>query len=97
MPKPSRSPHLLDLAKRGAEVRARLLAEELRLLFSAFPHLKDAFSADDLPLPFLLKSGAERQPSTPMRKRKPMSANSRTAGGERMKQSRAARRAAGDK
>lgn len=88
-------PHLLELAKRGAEVRARFLAEELKLLFSAFPHLKDAFDPDELPVPFLLKIGAERPADAPPRKRKPMSAAARKAVGERMRRYWAARKAAG--
>ena len=96
MAKATKSDHLLDLAKRGAEVRVRFLAEELKLLFAAFPHLSDAFNPDELPIPFILKSGAERQVTTPTRKRPPMSAAARKAVGERMKRYWAARKAAGD-
>lgn len=97
MAKRPTSTHLLELAKRGAEVRARFLADELKLLFSAFPHLHDAFDPDELPVPFILKVGAERLAPTPPRKRAPMSAAARKAVSERMKRSWAARRAAGDK
>lgn len=97
MAKATKSAHLFDLAKRGAEVRARFLADELRLLFSAFPHLKDAFNPDDLPLPFLIKAGAENESPVAPRPRKPMSAAARKAVGERMRKYWAARKAAGDK
>ncbi len=97
MAKATTSAHLLDLAKRGAEVRARFLAEELKLLFAAFPHLADAFDPDELPISFLLKAGAERQVGRRSRTRKPMSAAARKAVGDRMKRYWAARKAAGDK
>lgn len=96
MSKSTPSSHLLELAKRGAEVRARFLAEELRLLFSAFPHLKDAFDPDELPVSFILRAGADRAAGAPPRKRKRMSAAARRAVGERMKRYWASRRAAGD-
>lgn len=97
MAKRRASTHLLELAKRGAEVRARFLADELKLLFSAFPHLHDAFDPDELPVPFLLRVGAERPACAPPRKRKAMSPAARRAVGERMKRYWAARRAAGNK
>ena len=97
MAKATGSSHLLDLAKRGAEVRARFLVDELQLLFSAFPHLQDAFSRDDLPVSFLLKVGAEQAAGKGARRRKPMSAAARKAVGERMRKYWAARRAAGEK
>lgn len=95
MAKATTSDHFLSLAKRGAEVRARFLAEELRLLFSAFPHLEDAFDPDDLPIPFILKAGAARRAAAPARTRKPLSAAARKAIGARMKRYWAARKAAG--
>lgn len=97
MAKATTSDHLLGLAKRGAEVRARFLADELRLLFAAFPHLKDAFDPDELPIPFILKAGAARRTGGSVRRRKPMSAAARKAVGERMKRYWAARKAAGGK
>lgn len=98
MAKAAKTSHLLELAKRGAEVRARFLAEELRLLFSAFPHLKDAFDPDELPVSFILKAGADVvAPASRARARKPMSASARKAAGERMRQYWSSRRAAGDK
>ena len=43
-----------------AETRFHALVDELRLLTMDFPHLKEAYDADDLPIPFLLKRGAAR-------------------------------------
>lgn len=43
-----------------AETRYQALIYELKLLTLAFPHLKDAFDKEDLPIPFLLKRGAAR-------------------------------------
>lgn len=97
MAKANTPAHLLDLARRGAEVRAKFLVEELQLLFAAFPDLQDAFDPDELPVSFILKVGAEQAAAAPARKRKPMSAAARRAVGERMKKYWAARRAAGEK
>lgn len=97
MAKKSTTAHLYELAKRGAEVRARFLAQELRLLFSAFPHLEDAFDPDELPIAFIVRSDAEREAGTPPRKRKSMSPAARQAVADRMKRYWASRKAAGDK
>jgi uncharacterized protein (DUF2461 family) len=50
--------HLLQLGRRGAERRFGALMNELTNLFASFPHLSDAFDADDLPLPFIIKRDA---------------------------------------
>jgi hypothetical protein len=50
--------HLLRLGRRGAERRFGALLNELIFLFASFPHLSDAFDADDLPLPFIIKRDA---------------------------------------
>lgn len=52
--------HALEAAKRNAEARFRELMDELRLLTVAFPHLREAFDPEDLPISFLLKRGAVR-------------------------------------
>jgi hypothetical protein len=97
MAKKSTPGHLYELAKRGAEVRARFLADELRILFSAFPHLEDAFDPDELPIAFIVKRDSEREASLPPRTRKPMSPAARRAASARMKRYWASRKAAGDK
>lgn len=43
-----------------AETRYQALVYELKLLTLAFPHLREAFDTEDLPIPFLLKRGAAR-------------------------------------
>ena len=50
--------HLLQLGRRGAERRFGELINELRFLFTSFPHLSDAFDADGLPLSFIIKRDA---------------------------------------
>jgi hypothetical protein len=50
--------HLLQLGRRGAERRFGELINELRVLFTSFPHLGAAFDADGLPLSFIIKRDA---------------------------------------
>ena len=64
--------HLLQLGRRGAERRFGELINELRFLFTSFPHLSDAFDADGLPLSFIMKRRRTRRrredvPSTQVR------------------------------
>lgn len=54
------SSQILQLAKRGAEVRFRELLDEIKVLTLSFPHLRDAVDRDDLPLQFILRRGQER-------------------------------------
>ncbi len=54
------SSHILQLAKRGAEVRFRELLDELKFLTLSFPHLRDAIDRDNLPVNFVLKRGEEK-------------------------------------
>lgn len=60
MPVTGSSPGALEAAKLKAEARFRELIDELRLLTVAFPHLREAFDPEDLPISFLLKRGAVR-------------------------------------
>ena len=53
-------PRTHDVARGDAEARLQQLVDELRLLTMDFPHLRDAFDPEDLPVPFLLKRGADR-------------------------------------
>jgi hypothetical protein len=82
-----------DLAKRGAEVRFRELVDEAKSLIGLFPHLRDAFDPDELPLPFIIKEGARRAalPQSSARRSR-MSPAARRAASERMKRHWAARR-----
>jgi hypothetical protein len=95
------SSHILELARRGAEARVRERQTEARGLVEAFPHLRDSFDADELPIPFILRRGARRKAAVPAetatRRGRSMSAAQRKAVSERMKKYWAARRAGSKK
>jgi hypothetical protein len=55
-----RAPRTTTLTKSTAELRFRELVDEIKLLTVAFPHLREAFDSDDLPVAFLLRRGADR-------------------------------------
>jgi hypothetical protein len=56
---PKYSSHILELAKRGAEARYRELLDEVKMLTTSFPHLRDAIDRDELPVNFLLRRGRD--------------------------------------
>ena len=87
------SSHILDLAKRGAALRLRELANELHTLLIAFPDLHDAFDADELPVSFIVRRDARRAGASAVTRRKPMSAAAKRAVSQRMKKYWAGRRA----
>jgi len=97
---PKHSSQILELARKGAEARYRELVQEAKMLVGSFPHLRDSFDADELPVTFILKRGAGRAAAPedatqkPSRRRKPMSAAARKAVGERMRKYWAAQRKA---
>ena len=86
MPKVKQNSQVFELARRGAEMRLRELAQELKLLVGAFPHLRDSFDKDELPLPFVIATGARMatQPTRRARART-MSPAARKAVSQRMK------------
>jgi hypothetical protein len=91
--------HLFELAKRGAEARLGELVQEAKYLIDLFPHLRDSFDKDELPLPFIIAKGAGRvkriTSERPRGRRKSrMSVAVRKAFSERMKRYWAARRKA---
>jgi hypothetical protein len=89
------SPNILELAKRGAEVRLRELTDEIKILTVSFPHLRDSFDKDELPVSFILKKGARRPAKKQARgRRRKMSAAAKKAISDRMKKLWAARRRA---
>ena len=47
-----------DLTKRRAEARFRDLMFEVKLLVDLFPHLRDSFDADELPIAFIVAKGS---------------------------------------
>jgi len=96
---PKHSAHILELAKRGAEARFRELVAELKILTSSFPHLRDSFDRDELPVDFILRKGLDKAramnaPLNARRKRSRMSAAQRKAVSRRMRKYWAARRKA---
>ena len=52
---------ILELARRGADARFRELLDELKFLTLSFPHLRDSFDRDDLPVKFILRKGRTRR------------------------------------
>lgn len=46
--------HTLELARRGAEAQLRDLVQEIKYLLDLFPHLRDSFDKDELPLRFIM-------------------------------------------
>src|SRR6516164_7080760 len=74
------SSHILQLARRGADVRFRELLDELKSLTLSFPHLRDAVDRDDLPVDFILRRGQEKAGTIrATRSRRKMSAKARKA------------------
>jgi hypothetical protein len=49
------SSNMVRLTKRRAAFRLQQLLDELRMVMTAFPDLRDAFDADELPLAFILR------------------------------------------
>jgi hypothetical protein len=88
---PKHSLHILDLAKKGAEARFRELLDEAALLMNSFPHLRDAFDKDQLPISFVLRRESNRRAAKARRRRK-MSAAARKAVSDRMTKYWAAKR-----
>lgn len=54
------SPRILELARRGAEARLQDLIHEAKLLVQLFPHLRDSFDPDELPVSFIVAKGSGR-------------------------------------
>ena len=86
------SSHILELAKRGAALRIREVANELDALLHAFPDLHDAFDADELPVSFIMSRDARDARAKRIRRQKPMSAAAKQAVSQRMKKYWAERR-----
>ena len=77
--------HILGLTKRAAALRLRELADELAILFSAFPDLHDAFDADELPVSFTIRRDAPRVRTKAATPPSTVSAANRRAVSRRMK------------
>lgn len=61
---------VLELTKRGAAVEYRALVNELKFLLDMFPHLRDSYDPDELPVKFILKRDAARSKTRTARRRK---------------------------
>jgi hypothetical protein len=59
------SSHILELAKRGAEARFRELVDEIKMLTVTFPHLRESFDPDELPMKFILRRGRDKAAGVP--------------------------------
>ena len=90
MPSRKQNTHLFQLAKRGAEARLDDLVHEAKLLLNLFPHLRDSFDKDELPMSFIIAKASGRL--TARRPARKMSAAKRKAVSERMKKYWAKRR-----
>jgi hypothetical protein len=61
---------VLELTKRGAAVEFRALVDELKFLLDMFPHLRDSYDPDELPVKFILKRDSARSKTRTVRRRK---------------------------
>ena len=87
------SSNILALAKRGAEARLEDLKQEIKLLVDLFPHLRDSFNKDDMPLSFIMaKDSGRLTRKKRVRRRQGMSPAARKAVSARMKKYWAAKR-----
>ena len=73
------SSRILELAKRGAALRIREVANELDALLHAFPDLHDAFDADELRVSFIMRRDARRARANAVTRPRRMSAAKRRA------------------
>jgi hypothetical protein len=96
MPRRRKDAHLLELARRGAEVRLSELVQEVKNIIGSFPDLRESVDNDELPLSFIIRRDArranERKPHE--RRRRTLSAAARKAISQRMRKYWAARRKA---
>jgi hypothetical protein len=92
---PKHRSHILELARRGAEARLQDLRQEATLLLQLFPHLRDAFDKDELPVSFIIAKGSGRLTKRVGARQRPrLSVAARKAVSLRMKKHRAAKRKA---
>ncbi len=93
MAKKIKDAHLYELAKIGAQAQLRALLDEAKQLIDLFPHLRDSYDNDELPVSFILKRGRDRA-TTKARKKSTWTAAQRQAVADRMKKYWAAKRRA---
>ena len=71
------SSQLLRLTRRRAGFTLHQLLDEIQLLTVAFPDVRDAFDADELPIAFILKRDAHRSTGKRMKDREHLPAPSK--------------------
>jgi hypothetical protein len=89
--------HILELAKLGAEVQLRDLMQEIRYLLDLFPHLRDAFDEDELPLRYIMARDASQASKSAVRaarRRRTLPGGVRRAASERKRNYSSAQRKA---
>jgi len=98
MPRRRHDSLLYALARRGAAAQLGDLVQEAKYLIDLFPHLRDSFDKDELPIRFIMAkdSGRVRKTGAAEHQRRRRSAAVRTAISERTKNSSAKRRKARD-
>jgi hypothetical protein len=81
MPRRIDDAHLFELAKRGAKARLGELVQEAKYLIDLFPHLRDSFDKDELPMSFIMARSAGRvtRTSAAERPRRRMSARKKVS------------------
>jgi hypothetical protein len=84
--------HLLTLGKSGIERRFSELMNELSFLFASFPHLGDAFDADELPVSFIIKRDSRGAQVRVIRRHRPAPVAATTPVTRQIKQGGARRR-----
>ena len=84
---------MLELAKRGAALRLRELANELDALAPCVSRSSRRVRRDELPVSFIMRRDARRARAKAVRRQKPMSAAAKRAVSQRMKKYWAERRA----
>jgi hypothetical protein len=57
---PAEKEGVAALTKRAATNQFRALVDEMKLLLDLFPHLRDSYDADELPIDFIIKRNARR-------------------------------------
>jgi hypothetical protein len=51
---------MAGLTRDGATTRFQMLIEEMKLMLDVFPHLRDSYDPDELPVSFIVKRDAGR-------------------------------------
>ena len=67
MPKPRA--RVAKLTKSSAAIEFKALVNELKFLLEMFPHLRDSYDPDELPVSFILKRDARRSKVKTARRR----------------------------